>query len=163
MRYLIFLFTILFFANHTKAQDSKFSVSPTIGVNVPLLDGGFGFHLGVNPHVKLTQHLSAEAQVSYLYTSISSSFLSGYSGSINALNTLTGLRLYINPETRKTRFFLNLLAGMNYTKEKLNGIEYEGEFNFGFSTGLFVEYNRMIFGISSETPENLVLKTGFSF
>ncbi len=154
---------MVLFVNRTNAQDSKFSILPTIGFTAPILDSGIGLHFGLNPHFKLTGGLSAEGQISYIHTRISSSFLSGKSGSINAVNILAGGRYYLTSDTKKTRFFVNLLAGLNYTKENVNGIDFDPEYNFGFSAGVFMELDNIALGVATETPEFLVFKLGYSF
>lgn len=159
---MIFLIMVGFF-NHTKAQEQKFSTLTTIGITSPILDNGIGFHVGLNPHLRLTERLSAEGQISYIYTKISSSFLSGNTGSINSINTLVGGRLYLNSEDKNTRFSFNVLAGLNYIKEEENGIAKDTELNLGFSGGLFMDLSKITLGLTYDTPQNLVLKLGYSF
>lgn len=159
---LIFLITVSFI-NHINAQDRQFSTLTTIGVTSPILDDGIGVHLGVNPHLRLTEKLSVEGQISYIYTKIGSSFLSGNTGSLNSINTLVGGRFYLNSEDKNTRFFFNLLAGLNYKKEEENSIAKDAEFNLGFSGGLFLGINKITLGLTYDTPQNLILKLGYSF
>lgn len=163
MKKLLIFLIMVGFVIHTKAQDRKFSTLTTIGITAPILDNGIGFHLGLNPYLRITERLSAEGQISYIYTKTSSSFLSGNTGSINSINTLVGGRFYLNSEDKKTRFFFNLLAGLNYRKEEENDIAKDAELNLGFSGGLFMDLSKITLGLTYDTPQNLVLKLGYSF
>ena len=163
MKFLYLLLVLFLLTNHLNAQDDRFSILPTIGITRPILDNGLGFHIGVNPSIRLTKWLSGEVQISYVYTRINSSFLSGNEGIVNSVNTLIGGRFYLNSEDKKTRFFFNLLTGLNYNKEEENNISSEGKFQLGFSGGAFVDINRIIVGVSYDTPQNLSLKLGYSF
>lgn len=155
--------TVLFsLINLTNAQESRLELLPTIGVTSPILDNGIGFHVGLNPYVRINKRVSAEGQLSYIYTNITSSFLSGNISSVNSVNTLVGGRIYVNPEDKNTRFFLNLLIGLNYLKET-NNIGGVGEYNVGFSGGTFIELNRVVIGLTFDTPQNLIFKLGYAF
>ena len=156
----LFLFAILSYGLIVTAQEDRFSTSATIGVTSPILDSGIGFHIGMNPSYSLSSLFSLEGQVSYLYTKTSSSFLSGNKKLSNSINTLAGGRLYLNSEERTNRFYVNLLFGVNYNKEGLNGIKRDGEINAGFSSGAFFELNKFLIGLSYDTPQNLILKVG---
>ncbi len=134
----------------------------TFGLTIPLEDNGIGFHIGVNPSYRIAPFFSVEGQISYLYTKISLSF-SGREGVNNAMNILAGGRVYVIPESRRTRVYLNLLAGGNWSKDSVTGVETYGEFGFGFSGGGYVEINRFLAGLSYDTPQNLVLKVGYIF
>lgn len=160
---LLHVFLLLFlYTNHLNAQVDKFSIEPTIGLTTPILDNGLGFHIGINPSVRLTQKLSAEGQISYIHGR-ANSFLSGNVNVVNSVNTLLGGRFYLNSEDKKTRFFFNLLTGLNYNNEKKNNTSSEGEFQLGFAGGAYININRVIIGVSYDTPQNLILKLGFSF
>lgn len=160
---LLHVFLLLFlYTNHLNAQVDKFSIEPTIGLTTPILDNGLGFHIGINPSVRLTQKLSAEGQISYIHGR-ANSFLSGNVNVVNSVNTLLGGRFYLNSEDKKTRFFFNLLTGLNYNNEKKNNTSSEGEFQLGFAGGAYININRIIIGVSYDTPQNLILKLGFSF
>ncbi len=160
IRKSLIFFAIISFGVISNAQKSNFMTSSTIGVASPILDGGIGLHIGINPSYSLSNKFSLEGQVSYFHTKISSSFLSGNTGSVNSINTLAGGRLYLNSEERTNRFYLNLLVGGNYYKEKRNGFKKDGEINVGFSTGAFFELNKFLIGLSYDTPQNLILKIG---
>ncbi len=163
MKKFLILLAILFFATRSNAQSSNFAILPTVGITKPILDAGFGFHVGVNPSYKLINWFAIEGQVSYIYTNITYGFLSGNKGSLKAGNFLAGGRLYLNPNAKHTLFYLNFLAGLNIMKEVSNNITNETEYGFGLSTGGFVEYKGITVGISLDAPRNLVLKAGYSF
>lgn len=149
--------------SHLSAQEKKISILPTIGVSKQLLNEGTAYHLGVNPSYRFSEKFSGEAQISYLYFQNDGSFLSGNTGFENMVNALIGGRFYLNAEDKKTRFFLNVLAGINYTKEELNsGVENDGEFNVGYSVGSFIDFNKIVIGLTFDAPQNIVLKLGYS-
>ncbi len=157
------ILTLLSFGLLTNAQKGNLSGSPIIGVSKPIFDSGLGFHIGVNPSYSLSSNFSLEGQLSYSYTEITSSFLSGKTGQSNSTNILMGGRLYLNSEERPNRFYLNLLVGGNYIKEEGNGVKYDGEINMGISSGGFFELGKFLIGLSYETPQNLILKIGYVF
>jgi len=161
----ISILLIFFFGSviQTIAQDNKLTTLTTIGITSPILDNGIGLYLGVNPNFQITERLTAECQISYSFTKIGSSFLKGDKGFFNSVNTLAGGRLYINREDAKARFYFNLLIGLNYLKEKENNINKEGEFNIGYSGGIFMDISKVTVGLSYDTPQNLILKLGYSF
>ncbi len=90
MRQTLFAFLFFSISAYTYAQQSPFSTSATVGLTSPLLDNGLGIHLGVNPAYALLPHVAVEGQLSYLYTNISGSFLSGNTGHYHAVNSLAG-------------------------------------------------------------------------
>ncbi len=165
MKYTYFVLSILFFgvATLTNAQQSSVLVQPTIGITSPILDNGIGVHIGVNPNIRLTNRLSAEGQISYIYFNITSSFLSGRMSAVHSINALVGGRGYLNAEERRARWFVNLLCGMNYSKEKSDPLPERSEYTLGFSVGTFLELDKIIVGWSYDTPQNIVLKVGYSF
>lgn len=160
---IILILAILAFGLVSNAQDNKVSTLVSAGITTPILDNGTGFYLGVHPTFQLSSRIYAEGQISYMYYKITSSFISGNRGDVNSVNTLAGLRLYINAPKKRNRFFINLLGGLNYIKEKINGVERDGEFGFGISTGAFLQINRIIVGLSFDSPQNYVLKVGYNF
>ena len=165
MRFIGFFMLLLLFTNQLDAQDKKLSILPNIGASTVFLDGGWGIHLGVNPSFEINKRFSAEGQVSYLHTRISDAFLTGETGKVNAFNALVGARFYLNSENKPTRFYVNLLTGLNYTNEinnpddsaSING------FTWGWSGGVFVDINRLVVGLSYDTPQNAIIKLGYSF
>ncbi|MFK7933937.1 MAG: hypothetical protein AB8G22_10540 [Saprospiraceae bacterium] len=145
------------------AQDTNFSTSTTVGITTPILDNGSGFHIGVNPAYSVSPRFSLEGQVSYLYTKINGSFISGNQGKSNAVNTLVGGRLYLSSEERPNRLYINLLVGGNYNNEEIDGRANGGEFSGGFSVGGYVAFRKILLGLSYDTPQNLILKVGYVF
>ena len=160
----LYLILISFLSTyHLHAQDNKFSILPTIGITSPFLDNGLGFHIGINPSIRLTERFSAEGQVSYIYNKISSSFISADKYLSHSVNTLLGGRFYLNSEDKKARLFINLLTSLNYNKEEVSSMSSEDRFRLGFSTGAFVDFNNIVIGVSYDTPANLIIKAGYSF
>lgn len=157
---LLILLTVNFASN---AQRNKLSVTSTVGVTSPLLDEGIGVHLGVNPAVSLTRKFSIEGQLSYFRAEISSSFLTGKTSSINAINALGGGRFYFSPVRKQTRFYVNGLLGVNQLIEETTGPSSQKTIDLGFATGLFLEKKRFMAGLSYESPQNVVLKGGYIF
>ncbi len=159
----IIIILILLTGSDLNAQNNSFAFSPNTGVSTPLLEEGIGFHIGLNPTYSLTQHLALEGQVSYVHTNIKSAFISGRSGSANSFNLLAGARFYLNSEDKKVRPYINLLLGGMYNDEEKEGLNLEPEFGIGLSAGTFVEINKLIAGISYDTPGNIIFKVGYRF
>lgn len=154
---------LLFLILAAQANDQKLSTLATIGVSTPILDNGTGVLIGINPSYTLTPNLSIESQVSYSYTFISSTFLSGNQGKSHGINVLVGGRLYLNSSEKINRFYVNLLIGGNYFQEQINGLIRNPELGIGVSAGVFYHRGKFVIGLSSESPENLTLKLGYSF
>jgi hypothetical protein len=157
----LLIVVLLFSGSLANAQSNNFSTLTTIGISTPIVDNGNGYHLGINPSYLLSNNFSLEGQLSYLYTKISGSFLSGNEGKSNAVNALVGGRLYLTSAAKPTRLYFNLLVGINYNKEEINSIKGDGMINAGFSAGAFVELKKLVLGLSFDTPQNLVLKVGY--
>ncbi|MFZ1702721.1 MAG: hypothetical protein WAT79_00165 [Saprospiraceae bacterium] len=163
LRNLVFVSILVFLGITANAQSRNIPLLVTVGPTTTFLDNGLGLHFGLNPSYVLFPRFSLEGQVSYLHTSIGSSFLSGERGSINAFSTMAGGRLYLNNDSEKIRYYINILVGWNYFREKIDGVKKDGEYGFGYGGGAYVELNRLVLGLSSESPQNLVLKLGYSF
>ncbi|MGB1204021.1 MAG: hypothetical protein ACPG5B_00155 [Chitinophagales bacterium] len=157
------IFTLFLLTFSIKAQQNNFSSSANIGISTPILDNGIGFHIGLNPAYALHSHFSVEGQISYSYTKISGTFLSGNKGNISSINTLVGGRLYFNSEEKAARFYINFLLGGNYKAKTINNIDKGGEFGMSFSGGGYCEWNNLLIGAAYETPQNVVLKIGYVF
>ncbi|MFK8009285.1 MAG: hypothetical protein AB8H03_23190 [Saprospiraceae bacterium] len=142
----------------TIAQKRNFSISPTIGLNIPILDNGSGFHIGINPAFSVSSRFAIECQFSYAYVKVNDSFISGESGSQENFNALLGGRFYLLSDKKKIRPYFNLLLGGTLNRET----DYE-EYLLGVSTGFFVDFNRLLAGLSFETPGNIILKIGYAF
>ncbi|MFK7807707.1 MAG: acyloxyacyl hydrolase [Saprospiraceae bacterium] len=151
---------LITFQSNSIAQDRQYIFTPNVGLTIPVLDNGVGFHIGINPAYRITQRLYIEGQLSYSYTDINGSFLSGGKGNDWAVNTLFGPRLYINSEDKKNRFYLNLLAGAVYHTEKRDGRSDDTDFELGYSAGIYYEMGRLMLGLSVDSPGYFVLKVG---
>jgi hypothetical protein len=161
----IFLFVFLASSYSIVAigQQNKFSILANLGVSTPILDNGIGATLGMNPSFRLNKYFSIEGQLSYIYTKTYASFIAGKQGQNNAVNFLAGARLYGNKPGKSIRPYLNLLVGLNYAKDELNGKVFESVLNPGLSTGIFVEFKKIVVGVTFDTPQNLNLKAGYIF
>lgn len=151
------------FGSSVFAQKGSFSTNATVGVTTPILDNGIGVHLGINPSYALFSHLSVEGQLSFIHTNVNGAFISGNEEKVNAGNALVGGRLYFTAPEKNLRPYLNLLLGGNYTRQKRDGGEITANFGPGISIGGFLEMRKLLVGLSFDTPQNIVLKAGFSF
>jgi hypothetical protein len=158
----VVIFTLLTGSN-LNAQGNSFFLIANSGISTPLLEEGIGFHIGLTSSYSLTQHLAVEGQVSYVRTNIKSAFISGRSGIANTCNLLAGARLYFNSEDKKVRPCINLLLGGMYNDEEKEGLDLDPEFGVGLSLGTFVEINKLILGVSFDTPGNIIFKVGYRF
>lgn len=158
-RIKLFWLTLLFLSlcSTTIAQKRNFSISPTIGLNSPILDNGSGFHLGLNPAYAVSSRFTIESQISFAYAK-TRQFLSGESDVQEDFNALIGGRLYVRSDEKKVRPYFNLLLGGT-----LNRMSDNQEYIFGISTGFFVDIRRFLIGLSFETPGNVILKIGYVF
>lgn len=148
------VFITLFCLSFATTAQNKFSVLPTVGVATPILDNGLGFQLGVNPSYAITPNFSLEGQVSFTHIN-ATSFIAGEDKTTNSFYALIGGRLYLAPESKAFRPYINALIG-GFNNNTSDG-------NLGFSTGGFLELNRTIIGLSFESSQNLVLKLGRVF
>ncbi len=160
--------TIIMFLAFTRtvlnAQNNDFSITPTLGLGSPILDGGLSCHLGVNPGLSVSPYFSVEGQLSYIYTKVNSAFLSGERGTSHSVNLLTGGRLYFIPDDKKVRPYINILLGGSYHREieKSPGLK-TTEFGLGLSAGAFVKIDNLVLGLSIDTPQHIILKVGYVF
>jgi len=60
-----------------QAQESSFRTNATIGIGTPLLDNGTSYFVGVNPHYRVTPHVSIEGQLSFVASIITGTFIIG--------------------------------------------------------------------------------------
>ena len=152
---------LLLFANITFSQNH---VATTIGYALPILDGGNGIHLGLNPSFELSQFFAVEGQLSYTYAKINK-FISGESAKQNSYNGVVGGRLYILEADKSFRPYLNFMVGILYsTEDDPNLMEKSTETLLGYSAGVhcLIE-NKYVIGLASETPGFFVLKVGYQF
>jgi len=145
------------------AQEGKLSHVATLGINFPILDEGLGYHLGYNPDISLTKNFGIQGQLSYSFTDITSTFLSGNTGSYKSINLLVGPRIYLRDSTSNLRPYLCALAGVDRFVETRSGVKREPGLLFGLSVGLYAEIKKFIVGFCAESPSILVLKAGYIF
>jgi len=157
---IVFLTLVGTIAN---AQTNNFSSTVTLGVGVPILDGGIGGHIGFNPSLSISEYFAAEGQISYANIRVNSTFLSGKTGTIHSVNALVGPRLYFTAQDAKVRPYINFLIGGLYNSEVIDNIDSDSEFGFGYSGGAFVKINQFVLGLSYDTPQNLIFKVGYTF
>lgn len=163
MKQFVLVIFGLFFIVFAQAQDQKTPVSLTTGLTIPILDNGLGLHVGLNPAWGISEHFYLEGQLSYLYTRVGASFLSGEKSNSHAFNALVGGRLYLNAANQENRFYLNWLLGGNYQREIEDSGSATDQFGLGFSGGGYWQRKAFLLGLSYDTPQNLVLKTGYVF
>jgi len=159
MKHLKKILFFIFLPVSIWGQDKKLDLLPSLGITKPILDNGLGVHIGVNPSYVLTNHLSTEGQLSYSYTKINGSFLSGNQGYFHSTNALVGARLYLNKVENTSRFYINALFGFNYLIENTNGIQTESTL-FGHSIGGYFEHKKVVLGVTYDTYANLILRAG---
>ena len=133
-----------------------------MGYALPILDGGNGIHLGLNPSFELSNFFAIETQFSYTYANINQ-FISGNSAKQNSYNGVIGARLYIVEKEKKFRPYLNFLVGVLYsTEEDVNLMQKDTETLLGYSAGIYGLFQKKyVVGIASETPGFFVLKLGY--
>lgn len=118
---------------------------------------GNGFHLGANMYKRSAERITTDAQLSLNFTDLKSSLTN-----ILMVNALYGVRYYFSKPENDKRFFFNALLGPALRHE--SGDDFiETLIDFGYSTGLFLESKRLLFGVSLDAPQNLIFKVGYSF
>jgi len=150
----------------SNAQTNDFSNTVVVGVGTPMLDNGIGFHVGYNPSFSVHEYFAVEGQLSYFYTNLTGSFISGNTGTVQSVNLLTGGRLYFTSEDKNVRPYINLLIGGMYNREfmeRIGGSNTTSEFGLGGSAGAYVNISRFVIGLSLDTPQNFILKVGYTF
>ncbi len=163
--YLLFLF--FFLTSTINAQEEQkakqLEATVTVGWAIPILDGGRGFHLGINPNFSFSDFFAIEGQLSYAYANINK-FIIGDPAKAQAANALIGGRIYILENDRDFRPYLNLMGGILYYFEKDKTTQVNSSFfSLGLSAGLYMQIQkRFTIGIAGETPAFLVLKVGYN-
>ena len=160
---LLLLFSGLFSLQIANAQNKPLEAVATIGWAIPILDGGAGFHIGINPHYDFSEFFAIEGQLSYARANIKK-FLVGDPAKAQIANGLIGGRIYIVESDRNFRPYLNLLGGVMYYFEKDKTTQVNSSyFSLGLSAGLYVQIqNKFTVGIAGETSAFLVLKAGYN-
>lgn len=146
-----------------QAQKSTFHTNATLGIGTPILDNGTSYHIGVNPFYELSNHFAVEGQVSFAYSNITGSFLSGDKKKEYSFNALAGPRLFFTKPDKKIRPYINFLLGLNYLDEREGSEAKRTGSNVGFSTGVYVNINQVLVGLSVEAPNLFLLKLGYTF
>jgi len=162
---------ILFFTligTITKAQESNFSNTLTLGVGTQLSEKGVGWHIGYNPSFSLSKYFALEGQLSYANMSLKSPYTPSQSAQYQSVNALIGGRFYFTSPHKKVRPYVNLLLGGAYEhisvsqlNTNLNSIY--SDVNLGYSVGAFVDINRFTLGVSYDAPKNALFKIGYRF
>lgn len=160
-RFTILLFFILastLFLSHLQAQ--KTTVGLMGGASFPILDNGFGLHIGIHPSYSLNSYLSLEGQASFTTNFIESAFLSGETYRDQFMQFLAGPRLYVNSNTTNNRYFVNLLVGWG---ARVSALRISTNYNnyLAYSGGLYGQFSHLILGIGYETPQNIFFKIGY--
>lgn len=158
---LICVFTCLCFASQAQEKKLGFTISMGHASKLTFDPNSFeaanGFHLGINMYQRNAQRWTWDAQLSVNNTAAKFT-----SSNLFTINTLYGARYYFNEPVSKTRFFLNLLGGVALRID--NGDDYtETTLDVGYSAGFYAERKRFLFGVSVDSPENLIFKVGYSF
>lgn len=153
-RFFVFIFSLLVLVVCGRSQQNPLSGYLTLGIASPALDDGYGFQLAANPNYKLTPYISLEAQFSYLYSVITSSFISGNSGRESEQQALLGSRIYVNPNG-KFIWSVNALGGAFLNREMNDG------WSPGIAFGAFVERQSFLLGISAESSAFFMVKLGY--
>ena len=124
--------------------------NPTFGLETPKPKQP----LSINPRYQLAKHIAAEAQVSYLYSVVTSGFINGNESRDHEVQTLVGARFCINPNG-SFRWSINALAGANYSANQNSG------WAPGVSLGALVEKGPWAVGISAEATQFFLFKVGY--
>jgi len=160
--FLVFLSCYLT-PNFCHAQDSGIDLFVHGAITTPILDNGTGFSLGLNPSKDLNRFIKAEMQINYNYTTISSSFVSGRTGSVNSGNVLVGGRLSFMPSEKPNRIYVNALIGANLSREMKDGLETQDDLLFGLSSGVYVKLKQFAVGAGVEAPAYFFVRAGYTF
>lgn len=139
-----------------QAQDKERAFSPSIGYARkldPFVRNPNGIHLGLNMYRKNARRFTSDAQFS---VNLTGNRINTFAG----INALFGVRYYFMSNEQSTRLFTNLLAGAAFTSE--SGDDFiENAFRPGYSLGLYLEINDIVFGTAIESPENFFVKVGY--
>jgi len=162
MRFL-FISVFCFLIGTVNAQEKPLSTIMTIGWAIPILDGGSGIHVGINPDYNFSNFFAIEGQLSYAFANVNK-FLIGDPARVQATSALIGGRIYILEEDRKFRPYLNLMGGVLYyfEKDKTTNID-SSFFTLGLSAGLYMKIKkRFTVGVAGEALAFVVVKAGYN-
>lgn len=160
--FIIFLF-FLILKIEVIAQQQFFSVTPNVGISVPIFDEGTGINTAINAYYSRSPRIGLEGQFTYNNTRISSAFISGKRSTANTFAGFLGGRVYLLAHTQ-SKLYLNALLGFYSLKQKINNQNLLNENEFGISLGIFYAYkNKIVAGLSLESPKSAVFKVGYNF
>lgn len=163
MKYYISILLCLFlFQGLLQAQETKFNFNTNIGIGSPILNNGTCYHVGINPSYDINRFIALETQASYIYTNVTGAFLTGAKSTSSTFSLLGGLRVYFAPPEKNLRPYFNFLIGGVYVDEN----NQNGKTRFlvpNFSTGLFMEYKKIVTGVCYDPFGNAMLKLGYNF
>ena len=176
-RYILTVFvTFLFFVNSNFGQGinkNNFKNTIYIGYPVTIFDPpDIGIYLAYNPTLMLNKYFALEFQISYAYGSYEreSGWFVHNGGSINYVNYLWGIRLYLFNQKMKINPYINILAGGSYYVDKEYRYSHDDELRteslgtIGLSGGVYLQiYKNFNIGIAMETYPSIVFKAGFTF
>jgi len=132
------------------------------GASFPILDNGFGVHIGVHPSYSLNSYISLEGQASFTTNFIDAEFLSGETYRDQFIQLLAGPRIYFTSKASKNRYFMNLLGGWGIRITALQPFPQDNFNNFfAFSSGLYGQFFHWVVGVGYETPKNIFFKIGY--
>lgn len=159
---LIFISFILLFVQFSflTAQESKSAIHVNIGFGGHILDNSTCYHVGINPSYSVTRFLSAEGQLSYVYSDVKGTFLQGYFGNAHTISLLGGGRLYFTNPEKAFRPYVNFMLGGFYLSESLDNGDNE-ILSLNFSSGVFLEFKKFVGGLCLDPQGNVLLKAGY--
>lgn len=163
-----------------EAKETKNSSTIYIGYPGDYFDSpDLGLYVGYNYQFSIRPRFSWEAQASFSYSKFDrdDSLFGHNGGEKQGVVLLCGPRLYLSKASRRTRLYINLLAGLAYFAESEfrnngpvegpGGIEILFEENIaeiGYSLGAYLEFNdKFVIGTSFESRTNQVVKIGLKF
>ena len=116
-----------------------------------------GFHLGLNMYKSNARRLGWDTQLAFNLTDDKNSSSTYFTPTI-----MGGGRYYFTSDEKRIRVFTNFLAG--FALELESGDDFTAtEPDIGYSVGLFVQAKKWVYGVSVESPENLIFKVGITF
>ncbi len=179
MKFLICIFTSIFFLSTGFSQETKVSKnSSTIYIGYPgdyFDNPDLGFYVGYNKQFRLLPRFSWEAQAALSYSQFDrdDNNFAHDGGNTTGVLIVVGPRLYLNKASKKTRLFINILAGPSffvnseYRNDGVSPEEYlfeENIFGLGYSLGAYLEFkDRFLIGTAFETRTSQVVKIGLKF
>lgn len=158
---LIITFCVVGLTGYAQEKKTEFSVSTGFATRLTTdpnsFDASNGFHLGVNLYKRKASKWTWDAQLSMNYTSDKFT-ASGHT----TINALYGARYYFTKPESTTKFFISFLGGVALRNE--SGDDFIDTFiDVGYSGGFFMESKRLLFGVSIDSPKNVIFEVGYRF